>query len=120
MNYYCKFHKWTTTRVWHWLNKKLIEWTMCNKKIGKFKEIRWLEQVCKTQPGLFDIGYYLHQYLIRGKTLTRKRWMKRAFHVQCCERFNLKCFYLFDIKSEDYIGIFIFLYVVLINKSRKK
>jgi len=28
--------------------------------------------------------------------LTQKRWMKREFHVQCCERFKLKCFYLLD------------------------
>ena len=53
MNYYCKFHKRTTIGVWHWLNKKLIEWTMCNKKIGKFKAIRWLVQVYRTQGILF-------------------------------------------------------------------
>ena len=53
MNYYCKFHKWTTIDVWYWLNKKLIEWTMCNKKIGKFKAIRWLVQVYKSQGNLF-------------------------------------------------------------------
>lgn len=53
MNFYCKFHKWTTVDVWYWLNKKLIEWTMCNKGIGKFKAIRWLEQVYKTQGYLF-------------------------------------------------------------------
>ena len=53
MNYYCKFHKWTTTGLWYWLNKKLIEWKMSNKRIGKRKAIRWLNMVYKTQPMLF-------------------------------------------------------------------
>jgi len=45
-----KFRKFSIRKlgVWHWLNKKLIEWTMCNKKIGKFNAIRWLEQVYRT------------------------------------------------------------------------
>ena len=53
MNYYCKFHKWTTVNLWHWLNRKLIEWTMCNKGIGKLKAIRRLEAIYRTQPALF-------------------------------------------------------------------
>lgn len=53
MNYYCKFHKWTTTGLWFWLNRKLIEWKMANKRIGKRKAIRWLETVYKTKPDLF-------------------------------------------------------------------
>lgn len=53
INYYCAFHKWTTVGVWFWLNRKLIEWTMCNKRIGKYRAIRWLESVYKTQPSLF-------------------------------------------------------------------
>ena len=52
MNYYCKFHKWTTTDLWRWVNRKLIEWTMANKRIGKKKAIRWLESVFKTKPNL--------------------------------------------------------------------
>ena len=53
MNYYCKFHKWTTTGLWYWLNKKLIEWTMSNKRIGKRKAIRWLNTVYNSHPHLF-------------------------------------------------------------------
>lgn len=53
MNYYCKFHKWTTTGLWFWLNRKLIEWKMANKRIGKRKAIKWLETVYKTKPNLF-------------------------------------------------------------------
>jgi len=53
MNYYCKFHKWTTAGLWFWLNKKLIEWKMSNKRIGKRKAIRWLETVYRTHPMLF-------------------------------------------------------------------
>ncbi len=54
MNYYCKFHKWTTAGLWFWLNRKLIEWKMGNKRIGKRKAIRWLVNVYKTSPSLFD------------------------------------------------------------------
>lgn len=54
MNYYCKFHKWTTAGLWFWLNKKLIEWRMCNKRSGKRKAIRWLITVYTTNPKLFD------------------------------------------------------------------
>ena len=53
MNYYCKFHKWSTVGLWFWLNRKLIEWTMCNKGIGKRRSIRWLVQIYKTKPDLF-------------------------------------------------------------------
>jgi len=53
MNYYCKFHKWTTVNLWHWLNRKLIEWTMCNKGISKLKAIRRLVAIYRTQPDLF-------------------------------------------------------------------
>jgi len=53
MNYYCKFHKWTTSGLWYWLNRKLIEWKMSQKRIGKRKAIRWLVQVYKTYPQLF-------------------------------------------------------------------
>lgn len=55
MNYYCKFHKWTTTDLWYWINRKLIEWTMANKRIGKKKAIRWLESVYKTKLNLFAL-----------------------------------------------------------------
>jgi len=54
MNYYCRFHKWTTTGLWFWLNKKLIEWRMSNKRTGKRRAIRWLMTVYKTSPRLFD------------------------------------------------------------------
>lgn len=53
VNYYCRFHKWTTVGVWKWLNGKLIEWVMCNKGIGKRKAIRWLVQVAMTKPDIF-------------------------------------------------------------------
>ncbi len=53
MNYYCKFHKWTTVGLWFWMNRKLIEWTMCNKGIGKRKALRWLERIYQTKPDLF-------------------------------------------------------------------
>lgn len=53
VNYYCKFHKWTTVGLWWWLNGKLIEWVRCNKRIGSLKAIRWLEQVGRTKPDIF-------------------------------------------------------------------
>ena len=53
MNYYCKFHKWTTAGLWYWLNKKLIAWTMSNKRIGKGKAISWLNTVYNSHPYLF-------------------------------------------------------------------
>ncbi|MEQ8471469.1 MAG: group II intron reverse transcriptase/maturase [Marinoscillum sp.] len=53
MNYYCKFHKWTTTGLWHWLNRKLIEWRRSNKRTGKHKAIKWLATVANTHPNLF-------------------------------------------------------------------
>lgn len=65
MNYYCKFHKWTTTGLWFWLNKKLIEWKMANKRIGKRKAIKWLETVYKTKPNLF--AHWAMQPPVSGK-----------------------------------------------------
>jgi RNA-directed DNA polymerase len=54
INYYCKFHKWTTVGLWYWLNRKLIEWKMAQKRrLGKRKAIRWLETVYRGKPNLF-------------------------------------------------------------------
>ena len=67
MNYYCKFHKWTTIGVWFWVNEKLIEWIVCNKKIGKYKAIRWLVQVYRSSPNLFA------HWALQPPTLGRRR-----------------------------------------------
>lgn len=67
INYYCKFHKWTTVGLWHWMNKKLIEWTMCNKGIGKLRAIKWLVNIYKSQPDLFA------HWSLHPPTLGKKR-----------------------------------------------
>lgn len=54
MNYYCKFHKWTTQDLWRWLNKKLIGWVRSNKRLGKRKAIKWLGNVYRTHSTLFN------------------------------------------------------------------
>lgn len=65
MNYYCQFHKWTTTGLWYWLNRKLIEWKMSNKRIGKRKAIKWLVKVYQSNPKLF--GHWSLVPPTRGK-----------------------------------------------------
>lgn len=54
MTYYCKFSKWTTLKLWRWINLKLYRWVMKSKRFGKLKAIRWLKNVSKTQPNLFE------------------------------------------------------------------
>lgn len=69
INYYCRFHKWTTVGLWYWINKKLIEWKMCNKGIGKLRAIKWLGKVYQCQPNLFAYWRLLPLILEKKRNL---------------------------------------------------
>jgi RNA-directed DNA polymerase len=51
--YYCKWNKWTTTGLWWWMNNRLMRWVMKTRLFSKKRAYRWLQGICKTQPGLF-------------------------------------------------------------------
>ncbi|WP_345031993.1 group II intron maturase-specific domain-containing protein [Ravibacter arvi] len=54
INYYCKFNKWTTVGIWWYLQRKVIEWVVKIKKIGKYKAIDWLITVYQNRPNLMS------------------------------------------------------------------
>jgi hypothetical protein len=54
IGYYCKFSKWTTVKLWRWINLKLYRWVMKNKGYNKLRAIKWLRNVFKKEPNLFD------------------------------------------------------------------
>lgn len=60
MQYYCKFNKWTTVRVWRVLNLRLVKWLKWTRRFSKKRAIRWLKLVYKTQPNLFDHWKLVH------------------------------------------------------------
>ena len=51
--YYCKYNKYTTTDLWYWLNGKMINWVMDNRRFGKQKAVKWLKTIYDTNPGMF-------------------------------------------------------------------
>lgn len=52
--YYCKYSKWTTRGLWYWLNKKIVAWVAVHRKRSRAKARRWLNNIYKTNPGLFE------------------------------------------------------------------
>ncbi|WP_425568822.1 group II intron maturase-specific domain-containing protein [Ravibacter arvi] len=67
INYYCKFNKWTTVGIWWYLQRKVVEWVMKTKKIGKYKAIAWLVTVYQNRPNLMA-----HWQLTRPTLVNRR------------------------------------------------
>lgn len=53
INYYCKFNKWTTSRLWTLINIRMAKWLKAQRKFNKKRAFRWLKNIFKTRPGLF-------------------------------------------------------------------
>ena len=53
MQYYCRYSKWRTEKLWWRLNRRLITWIAQLKKMHIRQAVRWWKQVYKTKPQLF-------------------------------------------------------------------
>lgn len=53
INYFCAFSKWSSQKLWEQLNRVLIKWVMCNKKLGFKRALRWIKACYRNQPRLF-------------------------------------------------------------------
>ena len=60
INYYGKFSPWAMSRLWFWLNTKLIKWVMWEKRLYKLDALRWLKLKWKESPFLFPHWALVH------------------------------------------------------------
>ena len=60
--YYCKYSRWTTEGLWYWINQKLVNWIMDNRRFNKGRAIRWLRNVYQSYPTLFGHWSFIHPY----------------------------------------------------------
>jgi len=60
INYYCKFYRWKTTKLWWNLNVRLIKWVQWEKRLNRHNAVRWLKLKYKEKPDLFP-----HWVLVR-------------------------------------------------------
>lgn len=51
--YYCQYNKYTTVDLWYWLNGKVINWVMANRRFGMRRAVRWLRMIYKNNPDTF-------------------------------------------------------------------
>lgn len=52
--YFCKYSKWTTRDLWYWLNRRIMRWVMSYRKRSRAKARKWLRNVYRTNPQLFE------------------------------------------------------------------
>ena len=60
--YYCKYSHWTTRGLWYWLNQRMINWIMDNRKLGKGRACKWFLQAYNANPILFEHWQYVRPY----------------------------------------------------------
>jgi group II intron reverse transcriptase/maturase len=53
INYYCKYNKWSTSKLWSWINLRLAKWLKENRGFAIKRAFNWLKGVFRTQPDLF-------------------------------------------------------------------
>jgi len=60
INYYCKFFRWKSFKLWRWLNDRLIKWVRWEKRLYRRNAVRWLKLIYKDKPDLFPHWALVH------------------------------------------------------------
>ena len=60
INYYCKYSRWETYKLWRGINARLLKWVKWDKRLYKKDAVKWLRMKWKEKPELFPHWILVH------------------------------------------------------------